>query len=129
MPRRSTGLGEDDGWEIKRAEACRLTAEQRQLMAFAAPLLVYNDEAVDAVKAKFFPRPTARNCRAGGTSRTATRRSGSCSGCSTKGHHADADAALALMRGGQPDAGDPEEKAEDVQSIAGVYGRKRVLHS
>ena len=45
-------LGEDDGWEIKRAEACRLTAEQCRLMAFAAPLLVYNDEAVDAVESE-----------------------------------------------------------------------------
>ena len=35
-----------------------------------------------------------------------------------EGHHADADAALAFMRGGQSEAGDPEEKAEDVQAIA-----------
>ena len=35
-----------------------------------------------------------------------------------EGHHADADAALALMRGDQPEAGNPEEKAEDVQAIA-----------
>ena len=35
-----------------------------------------------------------------------------------EGHHADADAALALIRGDQPEAGDSEEKAEDVQAIA-----------
>ena len=48
-------LGEDDGWEIKHAATCRLTAEQRRLLAFAAPLLVYNDEAVDTVESEVLP--------------------------------------------------------------------------
>ena len=94
-------LGEDDGWEIKHAEACRLTAEQCRLMAFAAPLLVYNDEAVDAVES---------------TDRDSTLEI--VRWLLHEGHHADADAALAFMRGGQSEAGDPEEKAEDVQAIA-----------
>ena len=45
-------LGEDDSWEIKHAATCRLTPEQQRLMAFAAPLLIYNDEAVDAVESR-----------------------------------------------------------------------------
>ena len=48
-------LGEDDGWEIKHAATCRLKAEQMRLMALAAPLLVYNDEAVDAVESEVLP--------------------------------------------------------------------------
>lgn len=48
-------LGEDGGWEIRHAATCRLTTEQRRLMAFAAPLLVYNDEEVDAVESEVLP--------------------------------------------------------------------------
>lgn len=111
-------LGEDDGWEIKHAETCRLTAEQRQLMAFAAPLLVYNDEAVDAVKSEVLPETYRAQLQSWWdiTDRDSTL--GIVQWLLHEGHHADADAALTLMRGGQPDAGDPEEKAEDVQLIA-----------
>ena len=48
-------LGEENGWEIRRAEECRLTSEQQRLMAFAAPLLVYNGECVDAVESEVAP--------------------------------------------------------------------------
>lgn len=111
-------LGEDDSWEIKYAATCRLTAEQRQLMAFAAPLLVYNDEAVDAVKSEVLPETYRAQLQSWWdiTDRDSTL--GIVQWLLHEGHHADADAALTLMRGGQPDAGDPEEKAEDVQLIA-----------
>lgn len=111
-------LGEDDGWEIKHAEACRLTAEQCRLMAFAAPLLVYNDEAVDAVESEVLPETYRAQLQSwwGITDRDSTL--GIVQWLLHEGHHADADAALALMRGDQPEAGDPEEKAEDVQLIA-----------
>lgn len=39
----------DEDWEINRADNGILNAEQLRLMAFGAPLLVYNDENVDAV--------------------------------------------------------------------------------
>ena len=111
-------LGEDDGWEIKHAATCRLTAEQRRLMAYAAPLLVYNDEAVDAVESEILPETYRAQLQSWWdiTDRDSTL--GIVQWLLHEGHHADADAALALMRGDQSDAGDPEEKAEDVQSIA-----------
>ena len=111
-------LGEDDGWEIKHAGTCRLTAEQLRLMAFAAPLLVYNDEAVDDVESEITTETYRAQLQSWWdiTDRDSTL--GIVQWLLHEGHHADADAALALMRGDQPDAGDPEEKAEDVQSIA-----------
>ena len=111
-------LGEEDGWEIKHAERCRLTAEQRQLMAFAAPLLVYNDEAVDAVESEVLPETYRTQLQSWWdiTDRDSTL--GIVQWLLHEGHHADADAALALMRGDQSEAGNPEEKAEDVQAIA-----------
>ena len=111
-------LGEDDGWEIKHAGTCRLTAEQLRLMAFAAPLLVYNDEAVDDVESEITTETYRAQLQSWWdiTDRDSTL--GIVQWLLHEGHHADADAALALMRGDQPEAGDPEEKAEDVQSIA-----------
>ena len=111
-------LGEDDGWEIKHAATCRLKAEQMRLMAFAASLLVYNDEAVDAVESEVLPETYRAQLQSwwGITDRDSTL--GIVQWLLHEGHHADADAALALMRGDQPKAGDPEEKAEDVQLIA-----------
>lgn len=120
-------LGEDDGWEIKYAEACRLTAEQRRLLAFAAPLLVYNDEAVDAVESEVLPETYRAQLQSWWniTDRDSTLEI--VRWLLHEGHHADADAALALMRGDQPEEGDPEEKAEDVRLIAEwirvLYGR------
>ena len=111
-------LGEDDGWEIKHAATCRLTAEQMRLMAFAAPLLIYNDEEVDAVESEVLPETYRAQLQSWWniTDRESTLEI--VRWLLLEGHHADADAALALMRGDQPEAGDPEEKAEDVQSIA-----------
>ena len=111
-------LGEDDGWEIRHTETCRLTAEQRRLMAFAAPLLVYNDEAVDAVESEVLPETYRVQLQSWWdiTDRDSTL--GIVQWLLHEGHHADADAVLELVRGGQPDASDPEEKAEDVQLIA-----------
>lgn len=111
-------LGEDDGWEIKHAATCRLTAEQMRLMAFAAPLLIYNDEEVDAVESEVLPETYRAQLQSWWniTDRESTLEI--VRWLLLEGHHADADAALALMRGDQPKAGDPEEKAEDVQLIA-----------
>lgn len=105
-------------WEIKHAPVCRLTPQERRLMAFAAPLLVYNDECVDAVESEIEPETFRAQLRSWWdiTDRDSTL--GIVRWLLDEGHHADADAALALMRGGQPEAGDPEEKAEDVQLIA-----------
>lgn len=111
-------LGEDDGWEIKHAATCRLTAEQMRLMAFAAPLLIYNDEEVDAVESEVLPETYRAQLQSWWniTDRDSTLEI--VRWLLLEGHHADADAALALMRGDQSEAGDPEEKAEDVQAIA-----------
>lgn len=111
-------LGEDDGWEIRHTETCRLTVEQRRLMAFAALLLVYNGEEVDAVESEMLPETYRVQLQSWWdiTNRDSTL--GIVQWLLHEGHHADADAALVLMRGDQPEAGDPEEKAVDVQLIA-----------
>ena len=121
-------LGEDDGWEIKHAATCRLKAEQMRLMALAAPLLVYNDEAVDAVESEVLPETYRAQLQSWWniTDRDSTLEI--VRWLLHEGHHADADAALALMRGDQSEAGDPEEKAEDVQLIAEFMIEKRVLY-
>lgn len=111
-------LDEDDDWEIKHAATCLLTAEQRRLMAFAAPLLVYNDEAVDAVESEVLPETYRAQLQSWWNITDRESTLGIVQWLLHEGHHADADAALALMRGDQPDAGDPKEKAEDVQLIA-----------
>ncbi len=112
-------LGEDDGWEIKHAGTCRLTAEQRLLMAFAAPLLVYNDEAVDAVESEILPETYRAQLQSWWNITDRDSTLGIVQWLLHEGHHADADAALAALQGRDPetDAGDPEEKAEDVQFI------------
>ena len=101
-------LGEDDGWKIKRAATCRLTAEQRRL----------NDEAVDAVESEVLPETYRAQLQSWWNITDRDSTLGIVQWLLHEGHHADADAALALMRGDQPEAGDPEEKAEDVQLIA-----------
>lgn len=113
-------LGEDDGWEIKHAERCRLTAEQMRLMAFAAPLLIYNDEEVDAVESEVLPKTYRAQLQSWWniTDRESTLEI--VRWLLHEGHHADADAALARLQGRvpEPGAGVPEEKAEDVRLIA-----------
>ena len=86
--------------------------------AFAAPLLVYNDEAVDAVESEVLSETYRAQLQSWWniTDRDSTLEI--VRWLLLEGHHADADAALALMRGDQSEAGDPEEKAEDVQAIA-----------
>lgn len=111
-------LGEDDGWEIKHTETCRLTAEQRRLMAFAAPLLVYNDEDVDAVGSEIPPETYRAQLQSWWDITDHDSTLGIVRWLLDDGHHADADAALALMRGDRPDVGDPEEKAGDVRLIS-----------
>ena len=135
-------LGEDDGWEIKHAATCRLTAEQCRLMAFAAPLLVYNDEAVDAVESEVLPETYRAQLQSWWNITDRDSTLGIVQWLLHEGHHADADATLVLMRGDQPEAGDPEAHARrparsgrsrrEGRGCAvdrGVYGRKRVLHS
>lgn len=39
----------DDSWTINRAEYGKLDEEQLRLLAFGAPMLVYNDENVDTI--------------------------------------------------------------------------------
>lgn len=87
-------------------------------MAFAAPLLIYNDEAVDAVESEVLPETYRAQLQSWWNITDRDSTLGIVQWLLHEGHHADADAALALMCGGQPDAGDPEEKAEDVQLIA-----------
>ena len=47
----TTGMFDSD-WEISRAGISRLNAEQLRLLAFGAPLLVYNDEHVDSIESE-----------------------------------------------------------------------------
>ena len=89
-----------------------------EIDAFAAPLLIYNDEAVDAVGSEVLPETYRAQLQSWWniTDRDSTLEI--VRWLLHEGHHADADAALTLMRGDQLEAGNPEDKAGDVQSIA-----------
>ena len=80
--------------------------------------LVYNDEAVDAVESEVLPETYRAQLQSWWNITDRDSTLGIVQWLLHEGHHADADATLVLMRGGQPHTGDPEEKAEDVQAIA-----------
>lgn len=92
MPLPFDWLGEENGWEIRRAEECWLTPEQQRLMAFAAPLLVYNGECVDAVESEVAPETYRAQLQSWWdiTDRDSTL--GIVRWLFHEGHHADADA-------------------------------------
>ena len=81
---------------------CRLTTEQRRLMAFAAPLLVYNDEEVDAVESEVLPETYRAQLQSWWNITDRDSTLGIVRWLLHEGHHADADAALELMRDDQP---------------------------
>ena len=98
-----------------------LEKELREANAAALDWLgevVYNDEEVDAVESEVLPETYRAQLQSWWNITDRDSTLGIVRWLLHEGHHADADAALELMRDDQPEAGDPEEKAEDVQAIA-----------
>ena len=93
------GGSEDAGWTINRSGDGKLDAEQLRLLAFGAPMLVYNDENVDTIECAEEDVESIR-----GTIRSwwnVTDRESTLEIVKwllEEGHHADADEALAELR-------------------------------
>ena len=119
------GDSEDAGWTISRADDGKLDAAQLRLLAFGAPMLVYNDENVDSVDC---PAEDVESIRStieswwNVTDHESTLEI--VKWLLEEGHHADADEALAELRErgveniSQEERDDEESKMGDVCLIA-----------
>ena len=115
----------DDGWTISRAGDGKLDAAQLRLLAFGAPMLVYNDENVDSVDC---PEEDVESIRStieswwNVTDRESTLEI--VKWLLEEGHHAEADKALEKVRKqglgniSQEERDDEESKMGDVCLIA-----------
>ena len=115
----------DDGWTISRAGDGKLDAAQLRLLAFGAPMLVYNDENVDSIDC---PAEDVESIRRtieswwNVTDRESTLEI--VKWLLEEGHHADADKALEKVRKqglgniSQEERDDEESKMGDVCLIA-----------
>ncbi|MCC8170903.1 MAG: DUF1266 domain-containing protein [Parabacteroides sp.] len=105
----------DADWEINRAGNGELNAEQLRLLAFGAPLLVYNDEYVDAIDSEIdtnIIRTQLKNWWEV-TDRESTFEI--VEWLLNEGHHAGADNALAVLR--EHGSGNiPEEEYDNEES-------------
>lgn len=127
---------EDGEWEIERAGDGQLNAAQLRLLAFGAPLFVYNSEQVDSYESEY-DTDTIREqmndwwgIQDGATTWRTVR------WLLDEGHHAEADEALRLLHeqglegigAAQPlesaGAGQAEGKMQDVCSILGLMLRE-----
>ena len=119
------GDSEDAGWTISRADDGKLDAAQLRLLAFGAPMLVYNDENVDSIDC---PAEDVESIRStieswwNVTDRESTLEI--VKWLLEEGHHADADEALEKVRKrgieniSQEERDDEESKMGDVCLIA-----------
>ena len=119
------GDSEDAGWTISRAGDGKLNTAQLRLLAFGAPMLVYNDENVDSVDC---PAEDVESIRStieswwNVTDHESTLEI--VKWLLEEGHHADADEALAELRErgveniSQEERDDEESKMGDVCLIA-----------
>lgn len=118
-------FGEDDGWEIVRKEDGSLSREQLYLLAFGAPLGVYNGDYVDSLESTA-DTDTLREMLESWWEVTDRKTALETIGwLLEEGQHADADPALAevLSRGveniPEEEKADEESKIGDVCAIAG----------
>lgn len=119
------GDADDSGWDIKRKGDGKLTDEQNRLLAFGAPLLVYNGEDVDAIESRIDADIFKEQLKDwwNVTNRDSTFEIAEW--LLNEGHHADADNALAeiLERGieniSEEERDDEDSKTGDVCLIVG----------
>lgn len=122
----TAGAAEEE-WEIERADAGQLDATQLRLLAFGAPLFVYNSEQVDSYESEY-DTDTIReqmsdwwDIQDGATTRGTVR------WLLEEGHHAEADEALRLLHAQGMESvvsGQPEGKIQDVCAILGLMLRE-----
>ena len=119
------GGSEDAGWTISRAGDGKLDAAQLRLLAFGAPMLVYNDENVDSVDCPAEDVESIRSTISNWwnvTDRESTLEI--VKWLLEEGHHAEADKALEKVRKrgieniSQEERDDEESKMGDVCLIA-----------
>ena len=115
----------DDGWTINRVYDGKLNASQLRLLAFGAPMLVYNDENVDSIDCPAADVDSIRSTIENWwnvTDRESTLEI--VKWLLEEGHHADADEALEELRErglaniSQEERNDEESKMGDVCLIA-----------
>lgn len=114
----------DDDWEIERTGDGQLTPGQLRLLAFGAPLFVYNGEAVDSYDSEYDADITREQMNDwwGITDRATTL--GTVRWLLEEGHHAEADEVLQQLHAGGREALRPEGKVEDVLRIAEMMLRE-----
>lgn len=114
----------DDDWEIERTGDGQLTPGQLRLLAFGAPLFVYNGEAVDSYGSEYDADITREQMNDwwGITDRDTTL--GTVRWLLGEGHHAEADEVLQQLHAGGRAALRPEGKAEDVLRITEMMLRE-----
>lgn len=66
LPDFSDGFDVYAGWEITRKGDNSLTPEQNKLLAYGAPLFLYNDDNVDSLKVQQARTPLRKCLRNGG---------------------------------------------------------------
>lgn len=110
-------LGED--WTIRRSGDSRLTPEQLRLLAFGAPLLVYNDECIDTVESHIEHGTIKAQLESWWevTDRDSTIEI--VNWLLNEGHHAEADEALAILLSNEAgDDPEPEKLGEVRRMVA-----------
>lgn len=111
----------DDEWTINRTEDCKLTPEQLRLLAFGAPMLVYNDEQVDAIESDEDVETIKYTLEDWWdvTDRDSTL--GIVKWLLEEGHHAEADDALAEIRTRGLENISQEERCDEDSKMGDVY--------
>ena len=115
------GLMEDKGeWEVLAVDPCRLTKEEERLLAYGAPLLVYNGENVNAIESEYDAdsvRDILKNWWDVTDKSSALE---TYKWLMTEGHHAAADEVLAfcLKNGFDCETDEEDETMENVKYIA-----------
>lgn len=110
----------DDEWTINRTGNCKLTPEQLRLLAFGAPMLVYNDEQVDAIESDEDVETIKYTLEDWWdvTDRDSTL--GIVKWLLEEGHHAEADDALAEIRTRGPENISQEERCDEDSKMGDV---------
>lgn len=112
--------GEDDGWEVLLAVPCTLTKDQEKLLAYGAPLLVYNGENVNAIESEYDADSVREILENWWDVTDKDSALETFEWLMTEGHHAAADEALAycLENGFDCETDEEDETMENVKYIA-----------
>lgn len=112
-------LGEDEGWEVMVESPCKLTDEQQKLLAYGAPLLVYNSENVNAIESEYSADDIKDILESWWDVTDKASAVETFQWLMEEGHHSDADEALAwcLENGFDAETDESDETMENVKYI------------